>query len=68
MIIPLRELIERLRDEADSNDTQPSESLWIKFGQGETKDAISYRTTDENTILQIYLDNRGVLVGIEIFP
>ena len=68
MIVPLNSLIESLEGTAAPNDTKPSEALWIRFGQEKTHKTVEYKTGDSNTIVHVYLDDQGALVGIEIFP
>ena len=68
MILPLNELIGRLQSSANLDDSNPSDALWIRFGQEKTQKTVEYRTADRNEIVHVYLDQNGALVGIEIFP
>ena len=68
MIISLEELIERLQGFSKPNDAAPSDALWIKLGGGKTHKTVEYRTSTENELLHVYLDENDALVGIEIFP
>jgi hypothetical protein len=68
MILPLDELIGRLQNTANSDDTKPSDALWIRFGQEKTQKTVEYKSADGNEIVHVYLDQNGALVGIEIFP
>ena len=67
MILSLDELIARLQGGADQG-TNASMALWIRFSQDKTVKTIDYRTADGNEIAHVYLDGKGALVGIEIFP
>lgn len=67
MIITLDELLKKLQSESVPGDTEPSEALWVKFGQQKTKKTVEYRTAAEG-IVHVYLDENDGLVGIEIFP
>jgi len=77
MILTLDELVSLLRSSADPNDTIPSEALWIKFAPYPEQDTkrnvktvrtVDWRTPDENTLVQIHLDQSDAILGIEIFP
>ncbi len=68
MILALSEIIGRLQIGTSGSDTEPSEGLWIKFGQEKTHKTVEYRTADGNQIVHVYLGHDGALVGIEIFP
>jgi hypothetical protein len=67
MIISLEDLLTRLKDTGTSGDTQPSEALWLKFGQQKTRRTVEYRTAADE-IVHVYVDENDVLAGIEIFP
>ena len=69
MILSLNELITHLNSIAPSSeDTNPSEALWIRLSTEKTHETVEYRTADENQIVHLYLDKNGALVGLEIFP
>jgi hypothetical protein len=70
MILSLDELTSHLQAIADRNDTLSSEALWIKFGSERERGdrTVDYRTADGNTLVHMYLDRNGAIVGIEIFP
>ena len=76
MVLTLDELVNLLKPIANPNETLPSEGLCIKFAarpKAKTKyEATSrtedYRTPDDNTLVQIYVDRQGAIPAIEIFP
>jgi Protein of unknown function (DUF2283) len=69
MVLFLNELINHLKPVGSPSDhARPSDALWIRFSKNKTHETIEYRTADENQIVHIYLDDKGALVGIEIFP
>lgn len=70
MIVSLQELTDRLRSFARPGDTLASDALWITFApEGERHiESVDFRTPDDNTLVRVYLDSNGALVGIEIFP
>jgi hypothetical protein len=68
MVITLDELVDRLRSFSKPGDATPSDALWIRFGTGKTHRTVDYRTSSENEIVHVYLDQNDSLVGIEIFP
>ena len=70
MILTLDELTARLDAKTNPLDTRPSEALWIKLApeEGIHARSVEYRTPDENTLVRVYLDKEGAIVGIEIFP
>ena len=67
MVLALDEMIGRLQT-PNTEDTEPSEPLWIKFSEHRTHKTVEYRTADGNQIVHVYLGDDGALVGIEIFP
>jgi hypothetical protein len=67
MVLALSEMIGRLQTR-NTEDTEPSEALWIKFTEDKTHKTVEYRTSDGNQIVHVYLRDDGALVGIEIFP
>lgn len=77
MIIELEKLIEALKQIANPQDTLPAEALWIKvapYPYGERSkyekvvQTVDYRTPDGNTFVNIDLDQKGAILGIEILP
>ena len=70
MILSLDELTEILKPRTASHDTRPSDALWITFAaeEGVHAKSVDYRTPDDNTLVRVYLDKAGAIVGIEIFP
>jgi hypothetical protein len=68
VILQLSELLDLLKPSTNRDDTKPSEALWIRFGREKSHKTVDFRTSDKNQILQVYLDENGALVGIEIFP
>ncbi len=70
MILGLQQLTDHLKSIADPEDTSPSQALWITLApEGERHaQSIDYKTPDENTLVRIYLDRDGAIVGIEVFP
>jgi hypothetical protein len=68
MILTLDALVERLSKDANPNDALPTDALWVQFSEQQTAQTVEYRTKDENCILHVYLDDKGALVGIEMFP
>jgi len=77
MILTLDELVTLLNPASNPNDTMPSEALWIRFAPYPEKDVkksagtvrtVDWRTPDDNTLVQIHLDQRDAILGIEIFP
>jgi uncharacterized protein YuzE len=66
MIITLDDLLKKLQTASIPGDTEPSEALWVKFGQRKTHKTVEYRTASDE-IVHVYLDENGALVGIEIF-
>jgi len=70
LIVSLEELIKALNPIANPRDTLPSDALWITFAPEGERHAQSadYRTPDDNTLVRVYLDRNGAVVGLEIFP
>jgi hypothetical protein len=76
MVLTLDELVNLLKPAANPNDTLPSEGLCIKlaaYRKAKTKyeatsRTVDYRTPDENTLVQIDVDQQGAILAIEIFP
>ncbi len=68
MILELRELVDHLKTISKSGCAGPSDALWIKFAKEKTKETVEYRSADGNQIVHVYLDDKGALTGIEIFP
>jgi uncharacterized protein YuzE len=76
MIIEIEKLIEALKPSGNPKDTLPEEALWIKvapYPNGEPTKyegrirTVEYRTPDGNTLVNVDLDQRGAILGIEIF-
>jgi len=77
MILTLDELVLLLKRSANPNDTMPWEALWIKFAPYPEQDAkrsvrtvrtVDWRTPDDNTLVQVHVDQQDAILGIEIFP
>jgi uncharacterized protein YuzE len=70
MILTIEELTARLESKAGPVETRPSEALWITLApeEGRHAQSVEYRTPDDNTLVRVYLDQAGAIVGIEIFP
>jgi len=67
MIVSIEELTRAL-ETVKSDDTAPSQALWIRFSPEKTRKTVEYKTADENQLVHIYLDENAALLGIEIFP
>jgi len=67
MIVSLDEFISTLSVRPNDQGASPSEALWVRFSQEQTRSTVEYRTADSNTIAHVYLGEGEALVGIEIF-